>query len=365
MSKVRKRVTLRTSELLKAPKPPQLIEGLIAKTGVTGLTADPGVGKTFVAMEIARHVVEGSMLFDRFPVKKGSVLFVGQDCSESEYGQMARKIYAGREHKYNEIEWLFNEGFDLAKTKDMLKLLDIAQRIPDPNFDPDVPTDYTFIPPDDNPDAPPSECTWEPVYGSPYGVSLIILDSLRDMFIGDENSSDTMGRVFGNLRALARGTKAAVVVVHHHSYEGEPGSRRRFRGSTAQEAALSGWIELSGAGERKLARIRKLRGIRVNDFKYLMRSTHDTCRFEYEHEVLSQKDSDPDQISTPRQSYDDVVLEFVHTLSTPTTVADVTKFLVETRGLGGGSARTRSYKVLKSLVEKGHLTANADGTWTT
>ena len=69
----------------------------------------------------------------------------------------------------------------------------------------------------------------------------VVLDPMIEieMLLGctDENKSDQMGKLLGDLRELVRSTRTAVVAPHHLSRE-----RQNLRGSTALEGAIDGWF---------------------------------------------------------------------------------------------------------------------------
>lgn len=365
-----KRVTLRTSELFKAPTPPTLVEGLINRHGVVGLSADPGVGKTFVAMEIARCVAMKEPFLGRFEVKRrGAILFVGQDCDLLEYAQQARKVFARYDRPFDEIRWLVHAGLDLKRTKDLSRLIEIARTVPDPNFDPDVPVDWEVTPPENEPNADAIDCTWEPIYGDPCAVSMIVLDSARDMHTANENDNGEMSAFFTNLRLLARETKSVVIVVHHHGYASETNPGNRFRGASSQLAALTGWLELSGQGVEKTVRIRKFRGIRPADFKFKMSTSETDVQFEFVGEIdskLGSTSTPQPYLSAGEQEVYEFVKNFIASEPTGSNRGEINYWDIVThlkKRLNRSSAESTASKYMAKLTEKKLVTKSRKGTW--
>lgn len=279
---MKRRVSIRTEDFLAAPEPPTLVKGLIVRCGVTGLSADPNVGKTFLALKIAQSVLTGRPLLDRFEVKRGSVLFIGQDAGSADYARQARKVFGTEPHEHRNgqnpyafARWMLHQGLDLKRPADVAELVEIANRIPNQAFDPH---EIINVMPDVDPDG---KTTWRPVFAKPHGTSLIVLDTLSKMHSAEENSNTEMNRVFDNLRHLSEKTQSAVLLLHHHSYGGEHNPGGRWRGASGQDGALDGWFELRGRGvDTKHVRVRKFRGVRPDDFSYRMVADETSARFE-------------------------------------------------------------------------------------
>lgn len=92
------------------------------------------------------------------------------------------------------------------------------------------------------------------------GVSLIVVDSLREAHTADENSSAEMRPIMQQLRALAPVGKRAAVVVVHHTAKGDATGVLAARGSTVIAAAADAAIHCSG----DLAQWTKHRGWRLD-----------------------------------------------------------------------------------------------------
>lgn len=85
-------------------------------------------------------------------------------------------------------------------------------------------------------------------------VDVIVVDTFAQVTPGgNENAGEDMGRALANCRALHRATKAVVVLIHHAGKDLSKGAR----GWSGLRAAADAEIEISRAGEERLATITK------------------------------------------------------------------------------------------------------------
>jgi hypothetical protein len=173
---------------------------------VTGIVAEPGVGKSaFALYGLARPVVTG---FDWFtgtkgPDAPGHVLWCG---TENDIGITLHRM---REWKIPMERFIlpFEEPLATVNLTDAKHLSRIEALV------------------------------------RKHQTKLVVIDSLRGGHDGDENSS-RVGRVLQELAAIAERTKAAVVVVHHtRKLAGEEGiTANSSRGSNAIQAMMRSQI---------------------------------------------------------------------------------------------------------------------------
>jgi len=345
---------LRTGPLLITPAPPTLVEGLIARHGVTGLSADPGVGKTFLALELARAVVTGTKFLDQFAVREGAVLFVGQDASLMEYARQVRKVIGAQYNTPREIGainpfddklfYAIHPGINLASVHDVVQLEVAANEI-----------EHSWEGEPENYYVQDDEGNIEEVFIPPTtrGVDLIILDTLGFMHSANENANDEMLGVFKNLRVLAENTRAAVLVLHHHSYGNEHNSGSRWRGASSQLSAMDGHLVLENDRDKKTwLRVKKFRGIRADDFSYELVTDEDSARFVYRGEP-----GETDALA-------ETVRKFVDSCSTTFENKDVVAFLNEQFPMADGTKLgPRVSKVLTAMGKNGNIQKLAAGLW--
>lgn len=95
------------------------------------------------------------------------------------------------------------------------------------------------------------------------GARLIIIDPLRRLHDGDENSSSAMTQIVQVLEALAKHTGAAVIAAHHvgkaSMFNETTDSAAASRGSSALTDAVRWQVNLSGMSEKE-ARLYRLSG---------------------------------------------------------------------------------------------------------
>lgn len=346
---------LRTGPLLQTPAPPTLVDGLIARHGVTGLSADPGVGKTFLALELARAVVTGSDFLGKFPTREGAVLFVGQDASLMEYARQLRKVISA-EYKVerplgainpfdDKLFYSIHPGIDLTNV-DHMQALEAAANGIEHSWEGEAETFYVQDPETGDVDevyVPPTK----------HGVNLIILDTLGFMHSANENANDEMLRVFKNLRVLAENTRSCVLVLHHHSYGNEHNSGSRWRGASSQLSAMDGHLVLENDPQGKTwLRVRKFRGIRMDDFAYELVTDEDSAQFLFRGEV---GETDP---------LAEDIRAFLAETPTAFESKDLVAWLVERKPLiGQAKIAPRVSKLLSAMGKNGTIEKLSRGLW--
>jgi len=270
--------------LLAMPPPPMLIEHLIPRQGITGISADPNIGKTFLAIEMARAVVTGTPFLGHFPAQTGAVLFIGQDASILDYARQVRKVIR-KEYEAqladkdddsevtdfdDRLKFIIRPGLQLEVGDHVDKLIATVEGIQH-SFTGGGFTDYTVTATGEI-----AEVSYEPYQ---YGVSLIIIDTLAASHRCNENDNSEMQIVFDNIRKVSEATKAAVVIIHHHPKGNEfNAANSRWRGATSQLGSLDNHLELTrpgGTDDLILLSIKKFRGLKIEDFTYRMAITED------------------------------------------------------------------------------------------
>jgi hypothetical protein len=257
--------------ILDVPAPEMLIEDLLPRRTVTGLTAYPGIGKTWFALELARAVVTAGKVCGRHQAKPGSVVYVGQDASVQDYAQQLRKLirdeYDLMQHEVNNrvretnpfedrMHFIVQPGILLEEKKKVIQLASTVMSIKHSEqremieFDGELQHTVTVA----------------------EGVDLIILDTLSSMTRTNQNDNTAMETVFGNLKWLREVTRAGIILVHHNSKPTEFNSGEDWRGATSQIAALDNWLHLMHVPhtppDRRLLKIKKFRGLRPPDFHF-------------------------------------------------------------------------------------------------
>lgn len=179
-----------------------LIKNVLEDDALATLIAEPGSGKTFVALDWAARIATGTEWFGR-RVTQGPVVYVA---GEGHSG-ISRRLHG----------WSLAHGVSLDAAP-----LYVSNRAAALNAS----EGYMAVS-----DALESLGNVSP--------RLLIVDTLARNFAGNENSSEEMGAFVAALDALRRPLGASVLVVHHSGL----GGAERGRGSTALRGAVDReWI---------------------------------------------------------------------------------------------------------------------------
>lgn len=207
------------------PQTPWLVTGLITRGGVAVAGAQSKLGKkTWIVCEIALSVATGNKVFGEFFAERG---VVGQFCAEDLAVQLRnryRALAAGRGIAPTTITNLHvrprGEFIDVLRNDDLAWVIASCRAIG--------------------------------------RVDLVILDPLRDIHSGIEDSSDSMRDVMRRLRLIAELLGCTVLVTHHVPKTTQDNAKRaageNLRGSGAIRGSLDAGIYVSPTGGDGVAR---------------------------------------------------------------------------------------------------------------
>ena len=200
---------LSDTDLDRLPPLRWLVKGVLPAHSFSVLYGPSGIGKSFVALDLAYSVGLGNSWYSH-EVVQGDVLYVS--AGEGGYGL-----------KYRRNAW---RQFNATETENVSYGLEAVQLANAAHV-------KQFLRAIDEPD-------------------LIILDTLARCAVGvDENSVDGMGQVVQGIDTIREETGAAVMVVHHSGKPDKEG-RSTYRGSTALEAAADTMIEVAKDSKGRL-----------------------------------------------------------------------------------------------------------------
>lgn len=261
---------LMTSQMLyEAPPVPYIIEGVLQRGGIVGLTGFPGTGKTWLAMEMMQSLITGSPFLGHFPAKVCPVLFVGQDASVLDYARQWTRLTRHRSVEIDEqnrkeglqesnpyntyAHFMLQTEFNLDDPTQIARLVKTSQRVwTMPHYD--------TVLRDDG---------WETVELQEQHYGLIILDTLSKLTRTPENDNTARDLVFNNLRDIAEATGATLLVLHHNSLQSEFRTGEEWRGAGSQFGALDVHFHLT-ARKKELVefKVKKFRGITPPPFEF-------------------------------------------------------------------------------------------------
>ena len=165
------------------PRIPWVVENFAAIGQVTMLVGDPGVGKSWVALNAAAEAAVGKPFLDMHTNVRSCVVID----AENGPNEMHRRLKALQFFDHLQVADVSNFNFE-----ESLYMIEDA-------------------------------CT-------PADCGLLILDSMRTIWAGDENDSKAVTTCLSRLQQMARSSETAVVVIHHTNKMGT------FRGSGALQA---------------------------------------------------------------------------------------------------------------------------------
>lgn len=196
---------------------------IIVRGKVTIIHAREGLGKSWLAMGLARSVASGDGYFLEHPTDTCPVLLVSAELSDGETHHRATQIRGGldpcdRYYVLTEEGIADFGGIDLLDGDCMAQLIRAVKVLK---------------------------------------TDLVILDPLADLWGGKEDNQD-FGRLIGALRKLRTATGAGILLLHH-----EPKPSTNTKGGGANEVgdqeALRGGTRLSG-GVKSILRLREKQG---------------------------------------------------------------------------------------------------------
>lgn len=184
------------SELLARPMPTWIIDGILPQQDLAALYGPGGVGKSFLALDMALAITRGVQWFGR-GVEQGRVCWVASEAA----GSFRPRLEAYLKHheiSVSEIEDSFRvlgTAINLADTEEMQAFAEAAKQ---------------------------------------HAPSLVVIDTLAASMEGDENSVEAMQPVLANCRAIHEATGALVLLISHAGKDPSKG----LRGSSSIYAAM-------------------------------------------------------------------------------------------------------------------------------
>lgn len=201
---------------LTAEPPPVswLVHGMLCRGDLTLFLGEPGIGKSWLTMDLAAAVAAGKSEWLGHPLMVNGperVLYLDEENPEDLIFDRMTKLGMTRDTAKN-IRYLNNLGIRLDKDAD--DLIDEAL-----DFEP----------------------------------SLIVMDALADLHSEDEDKSGPMSTLFNDaFKPLARETGAAVILIHHANKTDSNSSYKRSRGSGAIVAGPDAGFDIRQVGLNQL-----------------------------------------------------------------------------------------------------------------
>ena len=203
------------SEFINIEFPPHswLIDHLIPIGGITCISGRPKVGKSLFSLFLAVCLARGKKLFNQFQTLQSNVLYISKDEPASLTQSRLKKMTSETTDNFP-ITFLTEGLLSIEINEHMQQLKKIIDK---------------------------NKC------------SVVVIDSFRRIFKGDENSSQVINDVQKQLRQLLD-LGITVIFIHHHGKEGffKRSGGDKLRGSSDILAMLDSLIFVESAGEEKL-----------------------------------------------------------------------------------------------------------------
>lgn len=187
------------AELLAKPEPKieWLIENIWVDKSRGMIAGNPGVGKTWLALDMLLAVATGGLCLGKYQAKKGAVLLVEEEASEFHLARRLHSMARARHLKDTDLSTLF------LLTRQFTKIPDDTTEL------------FHLI--------------------SGLDIHLIVFDSLRRFHNCDENSSSEMQPVLDSFARLNVMTDASIILIHHLAKSSDLSRKplfERLRGSS-------------------------------------------------------------------------------------------------------------------------------------
>lgn len=204
--------TISLGKLREIEFPPNkwIVDGLIPQNGITCISGKPKVGKSLFSLSLAGSIASGTLFLDKFEVETGGVLVIS------------------KEDPLRLIKERTSTSFFTDKP---IYFCTTAQLLLDSD---------TYI----------SE-----IIGiiREHDIKVIIIDSFRRIFRGEENSSQSISQVHNIFKMLLK-ENISIIFIHHHSKDGffKKEDTDKLRGSSDILAMLDSLIILERKSEDKI-----------------------------------------------------------------------------------------------------------------
>lgn len=192
---------------MNIPKKEWIVHNILPKQGITLLTGETSVMKSFLALDMVMSIIEGEKWLLRFDTKPCNVLYIDEENRKEGLSDKIRKLRKVRGMPESKYKIMFAD--DLG-----LKL------------------DY------DKEDAS-QKAKWEFNKNKlkqlivEYEIGVVVIDSLISFIQGDENNSKNMRALFHFIKPFLTYGETCWLVLHHWNKSSDnTSSRKRVRGSS-------------------------------------------------------------------------------------------------------------------------------------
>lgn len=213
-----------------------VVEGLFPMESISIISGNPGNFKTWITMDLARSIAEGTSFLGKFQTMQGGVLIVDEENAERVIKDRFIKLDVANNEKLP-IYYLNRIGFKIDDKKDLEEVI-------------------SFVKEND--------------------IKLVIFDSLVRIHSGDENTSQTMSKVMRSFQEVVKAGASVISTHHHRKGPSGPNPSQSLRGSSDILAGIDCHIIITHSKEENCLHFSqpKLRTDEpINDFLVSIKKT--------------------------------------------------------------------------------------------
>jgi RecA-family ATPase len=181
-----------------------LIDGIMPRTTAGIMAGEPGIGKTWILMDLVLAIASGVSWLGKYKTKECKVLVVDEENAEV----LIRQRYHSMKWQYEPKNKLDNIDFLVGKNVDITPLEHMKKGL-QPS------SDFTLL--------------YNTIAEHEY--DLVVFDSLTRIHHADENDSARMSAVFGYVKRLMNDLGVSVLFTHHFN-KSRGHNNNRLRGSS-------------------------------------------------------------------------------------------------------------------------------------
>lgn len=167
-------------ENLKNIKVEWIIEDWLPKGDISAIVGKAGSFKTTLALHFAYAIAEGKLVFNKYNTKQSKVLYLNEENNNATFLDMIKRVKNGLDliNFSDNIYFSLLENFKFDNSKDMEEII-------------------AFI--------------------NKEGINILICDSFRRFFLGQENDATLMNKLFNNFKAIRNRCSGLNIVLIHHT----------------------------------------------------------------------------------------------------------------------------------------------------
>lgn len=197
----------------EAVKTSWLVEHLIPENGITCLAARMKTGKSFLTLQIAQSITQGTALFGKFEVKKTGVLIINKEDPE---GLIKERLSQLKVDKNLPIIFSTDQRIFFHRNRYLQKILELVKK---------------------------------------NNIGLVIADPFRMFFTGDENSSMEIRPVHQFFKQLTQ-SGLTVLFIHHYGKDLDgKNDGDKLRGSSGIGAMVDSALALERSEDDKFLKV--------------------------------------------------------------------------------------------------------------